>query len=104
MKTTLKLIRNGARNKEYLSTHMLSRSCNATPLCLSTSILTDIIRSDRICSERQGTLDSVVTKQPRTPPYTSAGLLDYIVELVVSEDDVCIIYSHFHGDDMDQNI
>lgn len=45
------------------------------------------------CSERQGTLDNVVTTQPRTPPFTSAGLLNYIVELVVNEDDVCIYLS-----------
>jgi hypothetical protein len=45
-----------------------------------------------LCSERQGTLDNVVTKQPRTPPFTSAGLLDYIVELVVFEDDVCFFF------------
>jgi len=104
MKTTLKLIRNGARNRGYLFIHMLSQSCNTTPLCLSTSILTDIIRSDCICSEWQGILDSVVTKQPCTPPFTSAGLLDYIVELVVSEDDICVIYSCLYGVDMDQNI
>jgi hypothetical protein len=40
------------------------------------------------CSERQGTLDNVITKQPRVPPFTPAGLLDYIIELVVSEDNV----------------
>jgi predicted aconitase len=45
------------------------------------------------CSERQGTLDNVVTTQPRTPLFTSAGLLNYIVELVVNEDDVCIYLS-----------
>jgi hypothetical protein len=39
-------------------------------------------------SERQGTLDGTVTRQPRTPPFTTAGLIDYVVELVVSEDDV----------------
>jgi hypothetical protein len=37
---------------------------------------------------RQGTLDGTITKQPRVPPFTAAGLLDYIVELVVTEDNV----------------
>lgn len=46
-----------------------------------------------LCSEQQSILDDVVTKQPHTPPFTSAGLLDYIVELVVFEDDVCIYFS-----------
>jgi hypothetical protein len=50
-------------------------------------ILLLILRSDWY-SESQGTLDSIVTKQPRAPPFSSAGLMDYLVELVVSEDDV----------------
>ena len=37
---------------------------------------------------RQGTLDSAVVVQARVPPFTTAGLLDYMVELVVSEDEV----------------
>jgi len=37
----------------------------------------------------QGTLNGNVVVQPRVPPFTSAGLLDYIVELVVCEDEVC---------------
>jgi hypothetical protein len=37
---------------------------------------------------RQGTLDSAIVVQPRMPPFTTAGLLDYIIELVVSEDKV----------------
>jgi hypothetical protein len=36
----------------------------------------------------QGTLDGNVVVQPRVPPFTSVGLLDYIVELVVCEDEV----------------
>lgn len=37
----------------------------------------------------QTTLDKSVVPQPRIPQFTSSGLLDYLVELVVSEDDVC---------------
>jgi len=36
----------------------------------------------------QGTLDGIVTRQPRAPAFTTAGLLDYILELVVSQDEV----------------
>jgi hypothetical protein len=38
--------------------------------------------------DKQGTLDGNVIVQPRVPPFTTAGLLDYIVELVVCEDKV----------------
>jgi hypothetical protein len=38
----------------------------------------------------QGSLDDIVTHQPRTPPFSTDGLLDYLVELVVCEDKVKI--------------
>ena len=47
-----------------------------------------------MCSERQSTLDGSITRQPRAPPFTSLGMLDYLVELVVSEDDVCIFHDN----------
>ena len=37
---------------------------------------------------RQGTLDGTVVVQSRVLPFTTTGLLDYIVELVVCEDEV----------------
>ncbi|KAM6489570.1 hypothetical protein JOM56_014989, partial [Amanita muscaria] len=37
--------------------------------------------------QKQTTLDGVVTRQPRPPAFTTDGLLDYIIELVVSEDE-----------------
>ena len=36
----------------------------------------------------QETLDGNVIMQPQVPPFTFAGLLEYIVELVVYEDKV----------------
>ena len=36
----------------------------------------------------QGSLDDIVTRQPRAPPFSTTGLLDYLVELVVCEDKV----------------
>ena len=38
-------------------------------------------------SNRQTTLDGVVMSQPRAAPFSTRGLIDHIVELVVSEDD-----------------
>ena len=38
----------------------------------------------------QGSLDDIVTHQPRAPPFSTDGLLDYLVELVVCEDKVNI--------------
>ena len=36
----------------------------------------------------QSTLDSVISTRPRIPQFTTGGLLDYVVELVVCEDEV----------------
>jgi hypothetical protein len=36
--------------------------------------------------KRQLTLDSSIEVQPRMPPFTTQGLLDYVIELVVLED------------------
>lgn len=36
----------------------------------------------------QGTLDGAVVSQPRVPPFTVEGLLDYKVQLVVVNDEV----------------
>jgi hypothetical protein len=38
-------------------------------------------------SNRQTTLDGVVMSQPCAAPFSMQGLIDHIVELVVSEDD-----------------
>jgi len=38
----------------------------------------------------QGSLDDIVTRQPCAPPFSTDGLLDYLVELVVCEDKVNI--------------
>jgi len=36
----------------------------------------------------QGSLDNIVTRQPRVPPFSTDGLVNYLVELVVCEDKV----------------
>ena len=38
----------------------------------------------------QGSLDGIVTRQPRPPEFSLKGLLDYIIELIVAEDEVSI--------------
>lgn len=35
----------------------------------------------------QGSLDGIVNRQPRPPSFSTAGLLDYIIELIVEEDE-----------------
>lgn len=39
----------------------------------------------------QGSLDGIVTHQPRPPEFSLKGLLDYIIELIVAEDEVSIL-------------
>lgn len=50
----------------------------------------------------QGTLDSSVIVQPHVPPFTTVGLLDYIVELVVCKDEVnnTIYYTHRYSNSL----
>jgi hypothetical protein len=36
----------------------------------------------------QSSLDSIVTREPRRPPFTTRGLMDFIVQLIVCEDEV----------------
>jgi len=40
-------------------------------------------------SQRQQVLDGLLV--PKTPQYMKAGLLEYIIELIVCEDEVCIM-------------
>jgi hypothetical protein len=40
-----------------------------------------------VTTQRQGTLDSVVERIMRIPQFSVAGLLDYIVELIIVEDE-----------------
>jgi hypothetical protein len=39
-----------------------------------------------ITRQRQTTLDGSFTRQPRVPPFSTQGLIDHLVELIVSED------------------
>jgi hypothetical protein len=44
---------------------------------------------------KQGTLDGAITREPRMPLFSTDGLLDYVIELVVSEDNVCLCDCRF---------
>jgi len=37
--------------------------------------------------DSQSTLDGVVTSQPHVAPFSTRGLIDHLVELIISEDD-----------------
>ena len=41
----------------------------------------------------QGSLDGIVTQQPHPPAFSTAGLLDYIIQLIVEEDEVSTCYA-----------
>ena len=36
----------------------------------------------------QGSLDNIVTRQPCMPPFSTDGLVDYLIKLIVCEDKV----------------
>ena len=38
----------------------------------------------------QSSLDSIVTCEPKRPQFTTRSLMDYIVQLIVCEDEVCL--------------
>ncbi|KAG1726790.1 uncharacterized protein EDB91DRAFT_1086647 [Suillus paluster] len=56
----------------------------------------DIPFNERVCPKSDGSgtldsqqsLDSIVVHQPQAPIFTTSGLLDYVVELIVCEDKV----------------
>ena len=37
-------------------------------------------------------LNLMITREPKQPPFTTAGLLDYIIKMIVSEDKVSNIF------------
>jgi hypothetical protein len=39
----------------------------------------------------QSSLDSIVSREPKRPPFTTRGLMDYIVQVIVCEDEVCYL-------------
>jgi hypothetical protein len=48
------------------------------------------ISNDDSSLSRQNTLDGTITRQSRVPPFSSSGLLDYMLKVVVCIDGVCV--------------
>lgn len=46
-------------------------------------------------SLHQSSLDNAITHEPKQPVFTTAGLLDHLVELIVCEDEVCFLISGY---------
>ena len=46
-------------------------------------------------SLHQSSLDNAITREPKQPVFTTAGLLDHLVELIVCEDEVCFLISGY---------
>ena len=77
----------------------MSRLCQLILRRLSTDL--DLARL------AQTTLDDAITRHPRPPAFTTDGLLDYIIELVVSEDEVRDLRGHdvcFHSESFNLGI
>ena len=53
-----------------------------------------IQRSEHNGGLYQSSLDSIVSHEPKKPPFTKCGLLDYIVQLIVCEDEVCSVHPY----------
>lgn len=73
-----------ARNADHVKIYMarckeLNVTTNHRALAKSASVTT----IDGV----QGSLDGIVIRQPRPPTFSTAGLLDYIIELIVEEDE-----------------
>lgn len=47
-----------------------------------------LILSNTHSYSSQMTLEGVVTREAKSPVFTNAGLMDYIIELVICEDEV----------------
>ncbi|OJA11406.1 hypothetical protein AZE42_13443 [Rhizopogon vesiculosus] len=48
---------------------------------------TGLVESGHVCTVcHQGTLNGIIVHQPRAPAFTTSGLLDYVVELIMCED------------------
>jgi hypothetical protein len=60
-------------------------------LCVKRNLLMHncaILPNAKESTMKQGTLDGAVTREPRMPLFSTNGLLDYVIELIVSKDNV----------------
>ncbi|KAJ6616066.1 hypothetical protein B0H10DRAFT_1414532 [Mycena sp. CBHHK59/15] len=45
----------------------------------------------------QVTLDACVVSEPRPPAFTPEGLRDFLIEMIVTQDEVFLYYFHYHA-------
>jgi hypothetical protein len=88
---TSKLIRNVATSLEFLCMSVLSPKVTELTGGLFISVLVFHRLTIIPSSLTQTTLDGAIPTRPRVPQFTTAGVLDYVVELVVCEDEVRLI-------------
>lgn len=92
IQTTSAFMKHGARHYKFLQIHERVQSLmevSSGMFCINTGVI--YLRVSLLIAQfSQGSLDGVVVHQPRAPTFTTSGLLDYIVELVVCEDKVSV--------------
>jgi hypothetical protein len=93
MPIMLKYTRNAARNWEFRQMSAFIQGWRVSKvlgkLFNCCARLSDILLKILYCSGlKQSTLDGVIARQPKPPVFTTDALLDYIVKVVVSEDEV----------------
>lgn len=93
---------NGAVNgkkSRYTAALLLLLKREVFPIleCKFTTITLAAIQLICLCRSRQSTLDEHgITQEPRIPSFLSEGLLDYVIQLIVMEDEVCVLLHSFY--------
>lgn len=82
---TLSSIQNAARRSALNHIHILYQNCQTIGVKIGNTLINPLIfvnLSNFIL--HQTSLDGIIMHEPKQPPFTTADLLYYIVELVVS--------------------
>ena len=58
-------------------------------MCPSQLLCVVVLILQAVFSFRQTNLDGVVSNSPKLPVFTTNGLLDFVIEMIVCEDEVC---------------
>ncbi|KAF5370479.1 hypothetical protein D9615_009743 [Tricholomella constricta] len=74
-----------SRNPDHIKIYI--DWCQKLGLALNSRAVARSESASSIDGMLQGTLDGIVSRQPRMPAFTSAGMLDYVIELIVREDE-----------------
>ncbi|KAF5380029.1 hypothetical protein D9615_006171 [Tricholomella constricta] len=73
-----------ARNPDHVKLYI--ERCQKLGLLFNDRVLAKTESAVSLDGMKQGSLNGIVTREPRMPAFTSAGMLDYVIELIVSED------------------